>query len=92
MAVDNNGLQSQNIIIKDRKSTEISGVREVISFDSDSIVLDTVLGILSIEGKDICVTRLDTEGGSVIFDGEISALVYRTEVGSNTGFFKRLFS
>lgn len=82
----------QNIVIKDRKSAEISGVKEVVSFDSNSIVLDTVLGILSIEGTDICVTKLDTEGGSVCFSGEVGALVYQNDTRASGGFFKRLFS
>ena len=43
--------QNSNIIIENRKSLNVSGVRECISFDDETVILDTVLGLLNVKGE-----------------------------------------
>ena len=66
-------------------------MREVLSFDSESMALDTELGILNIEGSELCVTKLDTEGGAVEFNGRINGMFYSDGEEEKKGFFGRLF-
>ena len=41
---------NQNIIIEDRKKLTLSGVKDVISFDDETLLLETVLGRQTLKG------------------------------------------
>ena len=42
------------ITMKGRKSLKISGVEDVLSFDEDSIIMQTCMGTLSVDGDTYC--------------------------------------
>lgn len=72
----------------------ISGVKEVISFDPNEIILDTEQGVLAIQGEDLHVTRLTVEKGEVELDGIVNSFMYSdTGFGNEkkTGIIRRLF-
>ena len=50
-------LKSHKISIFNRSSGIISGVKEVISFDPNEIILDTEQGMLMIQGEELHVTK-----------------------------------
>lgn len=58
----------------------ITGVKEVRSFNEEEIILDTDMGLLSIRGTELHVTKLNLEKGEVEVDGTVDSLVY-----TNTG-------
>ncbi len=62
--------------LENRKKLILSGVIEVISFDSQKIDLTTVLGNLSIKGSDLKMNKLDVKNGDVIINGSIDSMVY----------------
>jgi len=62
--------------LNDRKQGIISGVKDVISFDPEVVLLDTYLGLLTIKGKDLHVNRLNLEKGEVDIEGLIEVLSY----------------
>jgi len=64
------------LTLKDRKSLNINGIVEVMSFDDRSVMLKTVCGELSIEGNELHISELDTGKGEVSVDGNIEALTY----------------
>ena len=41
---------NHNIIIEDRKKLTLSGVKDVISFDDETLLLETALGRLTVKG------------------------------------------
>ena len=49
-------LKSHKISLFNRSSGIISGVKEVISFDPNEIILDTEQGMLMIQGEELHVT------------------------------------
>ena len=59
-----------------RSSCTITGLQDVVSFDENQIVLDTDMGLLTMKGKDLHVSRLTLEKGEVDVDGTIDSLVY----------------
>ena len=76
-----------------RKNLEVSGVKEVLSFDEMSVVLMTVCGELSLEGKDIKISTLDTDKGMVVLEGQIDSMIYADDTHTEKkGFFGRMFS
>lgn len=65
-----------NLVLKDRKLIEISGVRTIDSFDAQEFLMETTQGWLLIKGHDLVLCKLDTERGDVIIKGMIDALQY----------------
>ena len=81
--------------LRDRKTGALTGIVDVISFDSQQILLETTKGILTIKGKELHVSRLCLEKGEVDIEGMIDSLVY-TDGGSYAkkqkgSLMKRLF-
>jgi sporulation protein YabP len=79
----------------DRQSGTVTGVADVVSFDTNEIVLVTSAGLLTLKGKDLHVLRLNLEKQEVDLGGKIDSMIY-TEggaYGQKTGetLLKRLF-
>ena len=86
-----NERQVHEINLNMRKHMDINGVREVVSFDELGVILRTVCGELTVEGKDIKVSTLDTDKGVVSLDGRIDALFYsESEDSKKRGLFGKL--
>ena len=84
-----------SLALQKRESMEVRGVTDVISFDEQEAVLDTVCGRLAIEGTDLRVHVLSIESGVVTMEGKINSVVYYDtendgKDGKN-GFFGRIF-
>jgi sporulation protein YabP len=62
-----------------RKTAHISGVKQVISFDDNSVLLLTECGELLLEGSGLKVDELNVQSGDVAVSGEVSALIYTDE-------------
>ena len=74
-------MEEQALTLKDRKELEVCGVKNIISFDEETVVLDTVLGDLSIVGEGLHITTLTLNDNRVALQGnKINALEYRESV------------
>lgn len=62
--------------LNERRQLTMSGVTEVVSFDENTVVLQTALGTLIVQGSQLQLKTLSLEGGQVAVDGNISALAY----------------
>ncbi|TDQ34220.1 sporulation protein YabP [Aureibacillus halotolerans] len=82
-----------NIIMKNRKYLEITGVKQVDSFDNEEFLLVTTMGYLAIRGQNLQMKNLDVEQGNVSIRGKIYDLVYLDEQQSEKakGLFGKLF-
>ena len=63
-----------NVLLKDRKTLELSGVKQIDSFDSSEFLLETTLGWMLVSGKELTLGKLDTDHGDVIIKGNIDAI------------------
>ena len=90
-----NNLQvvKHDVAIKGRNHIDITGVREVLSFDDLSVSMVTVGGDMTVEGTDLKIGVLDTERGVVAIDGKINAVFYDEgeASGEKKGIFGKLF-
>ena len=77
------------LTLNERKQLTMSGVTEVVSFEETSVVLQTGLGRLTVQGQGLKLKTLSPEGGQVAVDGQISALIY--EEPRDGGFWQRLW-
>lgn len=80
--------------LSNRKSCNLTGIVDVLSFDLGEILLETDMGMLMIKGKEMHVTRLSLEKGEVDIDGKVDSLTY-SETSSfaekSETFFGKLF-
>lgn len=67
---------SHKVMLNNRERGSLTGILDVISFDENSIVLDTDMGLLTIKGKDLHVSRLTLEKGEIDIEGRTDSLVY----------------
>lgn len=74
--LNNVQLLNHNIIIKDRKVIDISGVEKINSFDNEEFILETKLGVLGIKGKNLEIIKLDTTDGTISIKGIINNMIY----------------
>ena len=64
---------NHNIIIEDRKKLTLSGVKDVISFDDETLLLETALGRLTVKGAGLHIVNFDTASGDLFAEGKIYA-------------------
>lgn len=67
---------SHKVNLYNREKGTLTGILDVISFDENTIVLDTDMGLLTIRGKDLHVSRLTLEKGEIDIEGRADSLVY----------------
>lgn len=77
-----------------RERGSITGISDVVSFDENQIILDTDLGLLTVKGKNLHVSRLTLEKGEVDIDGSMDSFAYSSNDSfrkSGESLFGRLF-
>ena len=74
--------------LNERKNLTMTGVTEVVSFDENTVVLQTSLGLLIVQGQQLSLQNLSLEGGQVAVEGTIGALSYEEP---RQGRWRRLF-
>ncbi|MDO5147392.1 MAG: sporulation protein YabP [Eubacteriales bacterium] len=92
--MEERGMRNHKISLFNRNSGMINGVKEVVSFDLNEIILDTEQGLLMIHGEDLHVTRLTVEKGEVEIEGLVDSMVYSEQggiKGEKGGLLRRLF-
>ena len=77
--------QPHRLTLDSRSRLSITGVLEVESFD------DTEIFLTSIRGKGLHLQQLSIDGGQVLVDGSVDAIVYEDDLPASGGFFARLF-
>src|SRR6478735_3709624 len=82
-----------DVIMRGRKLLDITGVKQVESFDNEEFLLETVMGFLSVRGQNLQMKNLDVDQGIVSIKGKIFDIVYLDENQSEKakGFFSKLF-
>lgn len=83
----------QNIILENREKLTLSGVRDVLSFDDQIVIIETELGLLTIKGQNLKITKLSIDTGDVVVEGDILNLGYseKTLDKKGTSIMNKLF-
>ena len=88
------GMRPHKMIFQNRQAGNLTGIRDVVSFNENQVVLDTDMGLLTIKGKELHINRLTLEKGEVDMDGTVDSLVYSSNESvrkSGESLFNRLF-
>lgn len=92
--LNHTGNKAHKLSMTNRQVCEISGVKDVLSFDVREVLLETEQGMLTMKGDNLHVSRLSLEQGEVDVDGRIDSLVYSEISGlgqKGESFFAKLF-
>lgn len=87
----NTQLVNQNVIMENRKSLTVTGVKDVDSFDEQTVVAFTILGELTIRGEELHITSLNLDIGEISMQGNIESLTYSDVEPRAGGIFSRIF-
>ena len=85
---------AHQLAMRARQSLEVQGVTDVVSFDEQTVILDTVCGNMTIDGDALHIHVLNINDGLVTLDGRIDAITYfETESKKNakSGLFGKMF-
>ena len=83
---------AHKLFITGRNTGSITGVSDVISFDLEEIVLETVMGMLNIKGTDLHVKSINLDRGQVDIEGRVDTINYAdTKLMKKQSFVGRLF-
>ncbi|KUP04214.1 spore coat protein [Bacillus coahuilensis m2-6] len=82
-----------DVVMRGRRLLEITGVKQVESFDNEEFLLETVMGFLAVRGQNLQMKNLDVDKGLVSIKGKIFDIVYLDEQNEEKakGFFGKLF-
>lgn len=82
-----------DVTLKGRRQLDITGVKQVESFDNEEFLLETVMGFLSVRGQNLHMKNLNVEQGIVSIEGKVFDLVYldQGQQDKSKGFFGKLF-
>jgi len=79
--INNNVMQ--NMFLENREKLSITGVKDVLSFDDQMVIVETELGLLTIKGENIRINKLSIDSSEVSIDGYISSLNYSNNEAGN---------
>ena len=96
MNTENNQAENKlhSLTIKNREGAQIEGVLEVIRFDENEVLLETVCGTLSIDGKELHLSEWNAERGLAGLEGRVDAVTYfdkkQDDLKAHNGLFGKL--
>lgn len=88
----NDTLQN-SIMLDNRKSLKITGVKKINSFNLKEFQLETSLGNLYIKGNNLEMQMFDIDKGNIFITGDIDSLAYLniSSEKKEKGFIQKLF-
>lgn len=82
---------TQNLVLQNRNSLSMTGVKEVCGFDQTCISMVTVLGDFLVKGKSLHISRLSLDVGEVDIEGTVDRLEYTKLRRKRETFLTRIF-
>lgn len=76
--------RTHKLMLSNRRTCNLTGINDVLSFDENEIILETDQGMLMIKGMDLHVSRLTLDKGEVDIDGKFDSFTYSEQTGLNT--------
>ena len=87
-------LGHHQVMMKERKLMDVTGITKLLSFDSELFTIDTTMGILTVRGMDLELKNLDLEKGELSIIWYITGYEYddfQTVGEDSKGIFSKLF-
>ncbi len=85
---------NQTLKLTDRKSFEITCVKKLISFNKNEFLVNTPLGDIKVNGKNLTIGKMDTQKEELTILGDIESISYlsiKSKQEKKEGIFTKLF-
>ncbi|MCR2032880.1 sporulation protein YabP [Anaerofustis stercorihominis] len=92
--MDNKSVTDQRLELYNRGNLKINDCLDVHNFNDETVVLETSLGMLTINGEDLKIEKLNLEDGEIALNGNIYAINYDDDIDfmeKSSGFFSKIF-
>ncbi|MDR1701117.1 MAG: sporulation protein YabP [Lachnoclostridium sp.] len=86
---------SHKLNLVSRERVQVTGVIDVVSFDGEEVLLETIEGMLQFKGNELQVKRLTLDKGEIDIYGKVNSMIYSNSQGkakSTWSIMKRLFN
>lgn len=83
--------QPHCLTLEDRRCLRATGVSKVDSFDEQTVVANTSLGQLVVQGEALHIEKLNVESGELTITGRVASLQYTGGEERRKGTLSRLF-
>ena len=77
--------------LDERHRLSVTGVSEVLSFDENEVIMNTTLGLLTVEGEGLHVEKLSLDIGELSVEGSVQSLCYSRGNQKKGSIWSRLF-
>ena len=77
--------------LDERHRLSVTGVSEVLSFDENEVIMNTTLGLLTVEGESLHVEKLSLDIGELTLEGSVQSLCYSHDRQKRGSFWSRVF-
>ena len=67
---------NQAVYILDKRRVEIDSVTSVRSFDENGVLLETSLGLLSVDGREMRIENFEKATSKILIVGDIASVYY----------------
>ena len=90
---NNEEFKEQNVVLKNRKSLEITGVNKLESLNPLEFIIYTTLGKMIVKGRDLEMQALDIDNGNLSITGLVRSIDYIEKIDhkKEKGFVSKLF-
>lgn len=78
------------LLLENREKMSLTGIKEVTGFSDTDVALRTSCGALTVHGKGLNISRLNTDTGELFVSGEVSVMKYSKD-RKKGGLFEGLF-
>jgi len=83
---------NQTVLLENREKLCVSGVIDVESFNDQSIIAITDIGVLIIRGAELHINKLNLDSNELVVEGDILSLEYSDgENVKSKSFFGKMF-
>ena len=76
MQNDNVLIGNHEVKMTDRKTIFLTGIKKIISFDSEEFFMESNMGAVVLKGENLELVKLDTADGIVKIKGKINSMIY----------------
>lgn len=67
---------AHGVTLESRRLGTLTGIKEVIAYSDEQLLLDTAEGRLTITGKELKIGRFSSSSGELTYSGETNMLKY----------------
>lgn len=86
--MDERTQRKHSIVIQERNKVIITGVIDVFAFDDIQVDIETVQGMLLIQGQELHIIKLSLDKGDMELEGLVNTIVYHEgHMGKQGGSF-----